>query len=237
MELNKIYKQDCVEFMENCQPQMFDMIVTSPPYNFGGFSRDHIKKNYDIYSDDMPEDEYREWIQRVLAGCSRVLKEGGTLYWNHKGKYSDWTYNPPYWVVDLCGLNLYQYIVWAHNGGPDVRTEKFFPRYEDIFMFVKGKTPAYFNPEAAQLGNVWYIPHGYDKVHPAPFPVAIAQRAIYASCPPGGVVYDPFMGSGTTAVAAITEKMNFVGTEISKKYINYANERIRVKQIESYTLF
>lgn len=213
----------------------FDMIVTSPPYNFGGFNREGNKRTYDTYSDDMPDEDYKRWIKRVLDACAKALKPGGVLYWNHKGKYVDGTFYPPFFIIDLCELNLYQHIIWHNNGGPDVQPIKFFPRHEDIFLFSKGK-PAYFNKDCAGLGDVWYIAHGYDKIHPAPFPLSLARRAISASCPPGGVVYDPFMGSGTTALAAIQEKVNFVGTEISERYINYANERIGVKKSE-LTLF
>lgn len=92
-------------------------------------------------------------------------------------------------------------------------------------MFTKGK-PSYFNEEMAQFGDVWEISHIQENEHPAPFPFNLARRAIMASCPKGGIVYDPFMGSGTTALAAIDLGMNFIGSEISDKYIAYAESRI-----------
>ena len=236
MEINKIYQMDCVQFMQTvAEENTFDMIVTSPPYNFGGFNRNHRVRSYDTYSDDMPDKEYRAWIGKVLDGCARVLKEGGTLYWNHKGKWQDGVYKHPFWVIDLCPMPLRQHIVWKYPSSPDVAKDKFYPRHEEIFVFSKGK-PSYFNEDAAAIGDVWDISHIQENIHPAPFPYNLARRAVSASCPKGGLVYDPFMGSGTTALAAVDLGMNFVGTEISENYISYAEARIGLKQSEP-TLF
>lgn len=77
MEWNKIYRGDCLKVMEEIPDASIDMVVTSPPYNFGGFSRNGRKSNYDSYSDDMPDDAYKDWIERVLLSLSRILKLGG----------------------------------------------------------------------------------------------------------------------------------------------------------------
>ena len=77
MELNKIYKGDCLEVMSQFPDESIDMVVTSPPYNFGGFSRNGRERHYDTYSDDMPDNEYKDWIERVMCSLSRVLKRGG----------------------------------------------------------------------------------------------------------------------------------------------------------------
>lgn len=235
MEKNTLYLSDCLEFMNKIGGEQFDMIVTSPPYNFGGFNRNGRARSYDTYSDDMPEEAYRAWIGRVLAACANALKEGGTLYWNHKGQWRDHEYKHPFWVIDLCPLPLRQHIVWKYPSSPDVAKNKFYPRHEEIFVFCKGEP--YFNEEMAQIGDVWEINHFQENKHPAPFPFNLARRAIAASCPSGGCVYDPFMGSGTTALAAIDVGVDFVGTEISENYINYANKRIAVAKAESLKLF
>jgi len=65
----------------------------------------------------------------------------------------------------------------------------------------------------------------------------LARRCIEASCPEGGLVYDPFMGSGTTAVAAVEAKREFIGTEISPAYVALADRRARTAIIESPSLF
>lgn len=77
MELNKIYRGDCLEVMSQFPDECIDVVVTSPPYNFGGFSRNGRERHYDTYSDDMPENDYHNWIERVMLSLSRVLKRGG----------------------------------------------------------------------------------------------------------------------------------------------------------------
>lgn len=112
---------------------------------------------------------------------------------------------------------------------------KWYPRHEEIFMFTKGK-PSYFNEDMAAMTDVWEISHIQANKHPAPFPYNLARRAISASCPKGGLVYDPFMGSGTTALASVDLGVDYIGTEISPDYIKYAESRIGVKASEP-TLF
>lgn len=233
-ERNRIYLADCQAFMQNGGGGFCDMIVTSPPYNFGGFNRNGRARSYDTYSDDMPEDAYRDWIKKILELCAYSLKDGGTLYWNHKGQWRDHTYRHPFWVIDLCPLPLRQHIVWKYPSSPDVAKDKFYPRHEEIFVFTKGKP--YFNEDMARWGDVWDISHIQENKHPAPFPLQLARMAILASCPEGGLVYDPFMGSGTTALAAIKEHRDFIGTEISQNYVDYANQRIGIQQAQ-FTLF
>jgi modification methylase len=124
-------------------------------------------------------------------------------------------------------MRLRQHIIWDYCATPDVAKNKFYPFHEDIFYFSKGK-PAYFNEDMAAMGDIWRISVEQKNQHPAPFPLKLAKRCISASCPPGGLVYDPFMGSGTTALAAIDLGMEFIGTEISEQYCTYAQSRINI---------
>ena len=72
--------------------------------------------------------------------------------------------------------------------------------------------------------------------HPAPFPYIMAANIINCCSKEGDIVYDPFMGSGTTAVACIKEKRHFIGYEITKEYFDIAQERIKQEQSQ-LTLF
>ena len=79
-------------------------------------------------------------------------------------------------------------------------------------------------PKAGGVGDVWRIRQDRNNTHPASFPVDLARRAIAAT--PARVVLDPFMGSGTTAVAALQEGRDYIGLEISDEYCRYAGQRI-----------
>lgn len=88
------------------------------------------------------------------------------------------------------------------------------------------------NPLGKNPGDVWEIPnvkaaHVEKTEHPCQFPVALAQRLVRALCPVGGLVVDPYVGSGTTAVAAVMEKRRFVGSDHNINYVTIARMRLR----------
>ena len=79
--------------------------------------------------------------------------------------------------------------------------------------------------------SVWRIhPKAQGIDHPCPFPITLAERLILSSCPPDGIVFDPFAGSGTTGIAAINAGRSFVGCEIDADYIKAARHRLAVHQ-------
>jgi adenine-specific DNA-methyltransferase len=101
------------------------------------------------------------------------------------------------------------------------------------------------NPKGKNPGDVWEIPNvkaaHVEKVeHPCQFPVSLAERCVRAMSPAGGIVFDPYMGSGSTGIAAIMNGRRFVGAETSKAYADLAHERlasvhngtVRVRPIE-----
>jgi site-specific DNA-methyltransferase (adenine-specific) len=221
----KLYLVDNLEYMKTVPDNSFDLIVTSPPYNFGGFNRDGRKKQYDNYSDNMDNDKYKKWIKTILVECARVLKDGGALYWNHKSKFENHQCKHTFWIIDECPLYFAQHIVWKYPASPDVAKIKWYPRKEDVFYFTKGK-PKYFNEDMAKMTDVWNINHQEKNKHPAPFPSSFAERCILASSKEWERVFDPFMGSGT--VAKMCEKLNryWIGCEISKEYCNLTERNV-----------
>ena len=224
---NKIHKTDCLEFLYQTPDEQFDLIVTSPPYNFGGFNRNGRIRQYDSFSDKMSDEDYKVWITKILIECSRVLRQGGAMYWNHKGRFINYEYKHCFWIIDKCPLNFAQHIIWKYPSQPDVAKIKWYPRKEDVFYFTKGK-PKYFNEDMAKLTDIWHINHQEGNAHPAPFPVSFAERCVLASSQKDDIVYDPFMGSGTTAIACVKNNRIYVGTEISEKYIALANKKIDI---------
>ncbi|KPM86253.1 DNA methyltransferase, partial [Vibrio alginolyticus] len=91
------------------------------------------------------------------------------------------------------------------------------------------------NPLGKNPGDLWTIPnvkanHVEKTIHPCQFPIGLAQRIIRALSPEGGVVFDPFMGAGSTGAAAILEQRRFTGIELDEKYYNIAKERLTLAQ-------
>ncbi len=230
---NQIHRSDCIELMNQLPKESISCIVTSPPYNLknstgngmkdgrgGKWPNAALQKGYEAHHDNMPHNEYVEWQRNCLTAMMRVLTNDGVIFYNHKWRVQGGLLQDRHDIVD--GFPVRQIIIWKRAGGINFNAGYFLPTYEVIYMICK---PDFKLSEGAnKMGDVWEIPQVKGNEHPAPFPVELAQRCIEAS--PGGIVLDPFMGSGTTAIAAMNQSRNWIGIELSKEYCTLANTRI-----------
>ena len=123
----------------------------------------------------------------------------------------------------VAGFPVRQIIIWKRKGGINFNPGYFLPTYEVIYLIAKPNFK--LAPKANAQGDVWEIPQARDNKHPAPFPIELAQRCISATIE--GVVFDPFMGSGTTAIAAEVLNREWIGAEISPNYCKMAEKRLQ----------
>ena len=90
METNIIYNEDCLETLSRMEDNSIDLIVTSPPYNKGFYTKLtenenwHSAIDYDNYNDALEPEEYIRWQKKIISECVRVLKPRGSLFYNHK---------------------------------------------------------------------------------------------------------------------------------------------------------
>ena len=235
-----IINGDCLEVMRQLPDACIDLAVTSPPYNIGGFGmkagRVHRSKKlhvdgYEGYGDDMEEREYVKWQRDVIAEVLRLLKDDGAFFYNHKYFIRKGLLKERHNITD--GFPLRQIIVWYRRGmGTNFVPTHFLPTYENIYLIAK--KCYHLSKGKNKYSDVWNIPPDAKNTHPAPFPVEIPRRAIDASLcmeREDAIVLDPFMGSGTTAVAAVMLGKHFIGIEQSAKYCDMA--RGRVKEVRS----
>jgi len=125
------------------------------------------------------------------------------------------------------GFPVRQIIIWKRKGGINFNQGYFLPTYEVIYLIAKPKFR--LRRGANSYGDIWEFTQETNNPHPAPFPVPLIQRII--SSTNARTVLDPFMGSGTTAVAALSLNRKFIGIELSREYCNMAEERInRIKK-------
>jgi len=226
-----IYCGDCLEILPFIES--VDVTFSSPPYNqisavggSGKYKDSPLKLNagYDGYSDDMREMEYQAWMRDVFGLCRAVSK--GLVWINHKTRYRDKSGIHP---LAIFNWPFYSEVVWDRRDSVAINARKFAPSHEYIYGF---GVPHYWDSTKNAFLSVWQItPERNVKSHPCPFPVSIAARCITASCPEGGVVLDPFMGSGTTLLAARQEGRRGIGIEINPKYCDVAIERLRQKTL------
>lgn len=237
MELNKIYNEDCLLTLGKMEDNSVDLIVTSPPYNkgyYGQLSGNIEKKNwnrvinYDSYEDCMKPEDYEQWQRNIISECIRVLKPTGSLFYNHKDIISQGLIVHPKWVYDF---KVRELIIWDRFGSPQISDRYFAPITEYVWWIVKDPKSVYFDKEkSAYKNNIWRV--NFEKnPHPAPFPLKLINSIVASCSPQGGVIYDPFMGSGTTALSTINvgEGRSYIGSEISENYCKMAEERIKNK--------
>lgn len=228
IEINKIYNENCLDTMAKMPENFIDLTVTSPPYNLGAnhHTGNNVFQAYDEYIDNIPEKEYQDEQIKVLNEIFRVTKQGGSVMYNHKNRIKNGKQITPYEWLLKTEWTLKQEIVWF-NRSQNFDKCRFYPMTERIYWLSKG-TNTNFKNVINQHDLIKDTAEGTDKEHKRAFPVKLAQRFI--SCFANAeLIFDPYMGSGTTAISAILEKRNFIGSEISKKYCEIAEKRINLK--------
>lgn len=234
--LNVVHCCDALTLLRGLSDGCIDMVVTSPPYNMGTQLNGAkpcskstknwghtplLSEGYEDFDDAMPYPEYVEWQRDMLTECMRVVKPAGAIFYNHKWRIQGGVLENRASVVD--GFPVRQIIIWDRCSGNNHNDAFFTPQYEVIYMIAK---PGFMVRKEANYGDVWRVRFETNTPHPAPFPVEIPKRCILAACPPGGVVLDPFMGSGSTAVAATQNNRNYIGCDVSSKYVEQARARL-----------
>ena len=241
MKLNKIYHEDCLTTLKKMKDDSVDLVITSPPYNMnlrirkGEYcSRQIVKEistKYTEFDDNLPIEEYNKLHTEVLRELIRVSE---LIFYNIQivtgskrsifkmiGEFSDY---------------LKDIIVWDKgNAQPSIQEQVLNRRTELILVFDKDypisrqyRKRGTF--KRGTLNDMWEIKRERstgDENHGAVFPQELVARILDNFSEKGDVIYDPFMGTGTTAVVAKRLNRKFLGSEISKKYIEIAKERLK----------
>jgi site-specific DNA-methyltransferase (adenine-specific) len=228
------------ESMQELPDNSLHLMVTSPPYN--------VTKEYDA---DLSLDEYLQLLRGVFSETYRVLVDGGRACINvaNLGRrpylpLSDFISH----IMLEIGFQMRGEIIWNKGAGAGVSmawgswqsasNPVLRDVHEYILVFSKGsftrkKLDGKENTISKEqfmewTKSVWTInPESAQKIgHPAPFPVELPYRLIQLYTFQGDVILDPFMGSGSTAIAALKADRKYVGYDNNPEYVKLANERI-----------
>ena len=221
MELNKIYNIDILEGLSKLEDNSIDCIITSPPYNKYGLNKfNHRKIKYNQYEDNMDELEYQQWQIKILNEFIRVIKPGGSIFYNHKNRRANCKEYSPYEWLLKSDINIYQTIIWNRNVSPSIFNTFLLPTYEQIYWITKtNKTPKVYRYRLDHIKAIWDIKPSRNKNHPATFPEKLVENCILLTTNEGDIVLDPFMGVGTTAKVCKELNRNYIGYELSEEYI------------------
>lgn len=259
--LNSIVCQDCVEGMAKLPDECVDLVVTSPPYDgirtYKGFVLDLHKTGEQIFrvlkdggiAVMVIQDQTCNFgktvtsFRTIVDWCDNVgFKLFETLIYRKNGSEGAWwkcrfRVDHEYMPVFLKGerpqyFNKEPLKVKSKHGGK-VMTGSGSRRTDGV---TSPRVTRAIN-ETKCRGTVWdYLMAGdknpLKRKHPAPFPDKIPYDFITCFCPPDGIVLDPFMGSGSTAVAAKMLKRNFIGFDICKEYCDLAYKRLNETETE-----
>ncbi|MDO4988161.1 MAG: site-specific DNA-methyltransferase [Synergistes sp.] len=219
--------------MKQLPSESVDLVVTSPPYNLknstgngmkdgrgGKWSNAALINGYANYDDNMPYEEYIKWQRECLSQMMRVIKGNGAIFYNHKWRVQGGLIQDRREIVN--DFPVRQIIIWKRKGGINFNAGYFLPTYEVIYVICK---PDFKLAKGANsYGDVWEFMQEQKNGHPAPFPVELINRII--SSTNAQIVLDPFMGSGTTALAAKQLGRHYIGVEIAREYCEMAEKRI-----------
>lgn len=242
---------DATLYLGNCAnvlPRVsFDLAVTSPPYNLGampwaplghwrpgvasasggrgkwkGGANSGDGAAYGAHTDAMPWTEYEAWQRETISLLWSRLSAGGAIFYNHKPRVVGSKLWTPMTLLPA-NVELRQIITWARPGGMNYSPVSFVPTSEWIMLLAK---PAFRlkSRGVSGLGDVWSMSPEKNG-HPAPFPLALPTKAIEATA--ADTVCDPFMGSGTTGLAAAMAGRKFIGIEKDERWFNLACERLQ----------
>ncbi len=232
--LDRFICGNAAQVMKQIPDGSIDVVVTSPPYNLknstgngmkngngGKWSSAALIHGYSNYNDNMPHNEYVEWQRNCLAEMLRIIPENGAIFYNHKWRVQAGLLQDRSDIVS--GFPVRQIIIWRRNGGINFNPGYFLPTYEVIYVIAK---PQFRLAEKANAhGDIWEFGQESKNKHPAPFPVELIERVISSTT--ANSVLDPFMGSGTTALAAKNLGRRFVGIDISPEYCEMAEQRLK----------
>ena len=249
---------DCRELLKTVESESVAIVVTSPPYNIG--------KPYGKYKDKIALDEWKQLIEETTKEVYRVLKPNGSFFLNLSpipfGSKKEILPLPyiGYDIMRSAGFKIRNIITWTFNNMQNC-TNRLSGRYENIVWGVKDLNDYVFNLDDIRIPyitqndkrleggkgrnptDVWYFNRVNNMTkkslglnHPTVYPLEMIERIIKMSSNEGDIILDPFLGSGTTAVAALRLGRKAIGFELDSSYEDEIKKRIATEGSEGTQL-
>ena len=231
-----LYLGDCADILPSIG--MVDVVVTSPPYNhltsltkpatgiwagdMSGFVDNWQRHGY---FDDRPETDYQHWQNRLFSRIRTVVNPTGSLFYNHQLRWRDGVVLHPIQWFHPSGWKLRSEIIWDRRGGM-MFNARMFCRFDERILWHTASNKWKWHQECVGYGTVWQIPKATNKDHPVGYPIELPMRCISAASDIGDTIFDPFMGCGTTGVAAMRARRRFIGIELDPKWFELACQNV-----------
>lgn len=231
-----LWHDEALEVLRRMPDASVDAVITDPPYSSGGaFRGDRVNQSTatkytssdapppDFGGDNRDQRGYAYWCALWMTQCLRVTKPGGVFTVS-----TDWRQLPTVTDAVQAGGWMWRGILaWAK---PDPRPQ--FGRFRSACEFFVWGTNGPRPMIGECLPGWWFVTTPRERNHQTEKPLEVIRDLVKA-CPPGGVVLDPFCGSGTTGVAALAEGRRFVGIEQSQAYVDRSVARLKTATMKA----
>lgn len=253
-----IYNEDCLTTMDRRDlASSVDVVVTSPPYNTSRHTRSDVyNKRYDSFVDNKTPQEYIDWTVDVFNGYERILKENGVVLYNISYSSED---TSTIWllvadIIRRTGFTTADCISWKKNCAiPNNRSMNKLTRIcEFVFVFCRESELKTFKSNKKVVSviektgqknyeNVYNFIEaknndGSNKLNKATFSTDFVERLLNIYADSNSVVYDSFMGIGTTAKACIKKGLKYYGSELSKEQIELFENSAKDTQLGLFAI-
>ena len=204
---------DCLELMKDIPDGSADLVLTDPPYGIG-FKSNHRKEKYN----EIRNDKSLEWLERYISECCRVLKNNSAIYC-----FCSWHNVDVFKQAIEKKFKIKNILIWEKNNTSmgDLKGS-YAPKYEMIIFAHKGRKLL----NGFRYADIIKAKRTGNKNHPTEKPVDLLETFIKNSSGENEVVFDGFMGSGSTGVACVNTNRHFIGIELDEGYFKIAKERI-----------
>lgn len=246
IEINKVYNENCLETLKRLDDNSVDLVITSPPYNMnlrirnGKYcSRQIVKEfstKYEGFDDNLPIEDFFDLhinILRELIRTSKIIFYNIQIVTGSKRAF--------FKIIGELSDYLKDIIIWDKGYAQPAMASNVLNRRSELILVFDNENAISRQFEKANftrgtLDDVWEIKRGkkVSSSHAAVFPEELVKRIIENFSNENDLIYDPFMGTGTTAIVAKQLNRNFIGSELTEKYYMLCNERL--KSLE-YKLF
>lgn len=240
--LNQILQGDCLELFKKIPSNSIDCVFADPPFN--------LKKKYNSHKDKLAQSEYLEWCEAWIDECLRVLKDSGFIFlhnipkWltfyagflNKKAVFRHWIS----WeaMTAPMGKTLqpahYGILFYSKSDDRSKFREIRYPHKRDrkgVLVKDYGGKKGILHPFGPLCSDVWTDIHRirhskYRDEHPCQLPLHLLERIILMASDENDIVLDPFLGTGTSAIAAKRLGRNYIGFEKDEKYCKIAHTKV-----------
>jgi site-specific DNA-methyltransferase (adenine-specific) len=243
--VNKIYNQDCIDGMKTIPDGKMDLVVTDPPFaiNFKAKKANYNRTASRVLSgyNEITKENYYEFTLNWMSQCFRILKESGGMYvfsgWNNLADILN--------AIEEIGFITVNHIIWKYQFGVVTNRKFVTSHYHCLYICKNDKKRKFFpyerfgkeekNNQGRSLHykdkeDVWEIKREYwtgDEKTPTKLPAEIIKKILQYSSEESDLVFDPFLGSGQTAVVSKLLKRNYMGFEIVKEYFDFISKRLK----------